>query len=451
MAGSAVEGGVVAYQVGWVIFLGPYAVLAQPIHTAILPEMVTEAREHGLDRVGRSLRWALERMALLVVPVTAGMVALAVPAMRLVPFGETGDQGGELLAAAVAGLAVGPAALRGFLLLARGYYALGDSRTPGSCRWARRRAGVAVMAVGALTLDGAARIAVLGLAHSLAYTVGVAVLGVGLARRTGSSLWPAALGRVVAVSVVVGRAAWAVSGALLGDDPGPAGRPRRGGRRRLVGAALVLGGLPGARGPLGADHPPERAPGPSRWRRAWCEPAAAVRSPGWWLLALATPWPWPGAARRRPAGRRRRSTGCWSSRCPAWTGTTPRPPTCRTSTSSRGAPRWPTWPPASGGAPPPPPTPTSRWGPAPGRSRRLVDTAVAVDPDETYGGVPASELLERRLGEVPAGIAYLAIGPAIDANEHSPFGAEVGSLGDRLAGAGSTGRWWPTPTPWRAS
>src|SRR5512132_505963 len=54
VAGSAVEGGVVAYQVGWVIFLAPYAVLAQPIHTAILPEMVTEAREHGPDRVARS-------------------------------------------------------------------------------------------------------------------------------------------------------------------------------------------------------------------------------------------------------------------------------------------------------------------------------------------------------------------------------------------------------------
>jgi len=65
-----------------------------------------------------------------------------------------------------------------------------------------------------------------------------------------------------------------------------------------------------------------------------------------------------------------------------------------------------------------------------------VDTAVAVDADETYGGVPASELVERRLGRVTPGIAYLAIGPAIDDNEHSPFGAEVGSLGDRLADAG---------------
>ncbi|HET8620794.1 MAG TPA: hypothetical protein VFM27_17625 [Acidimicrobiales bacterium] len=66
----------------------------------------------------------------------------------------------------------------------------------------------------------------------------------------------------------------------------------------------------------------------------------------------------------------------------------------------------------------------------------LVDTAVAVDPDETYGGVPAAELLERRLGAVPEGVAYLGIGPATDVNDESSFGAEVGSLGDRLAAAG---------------
>ena len=65
-----------------------------------------------------------------------------------------------------------------------------------------------------------------------------------------------------------------------------------------------------------------------------------------------------------------------------------------------------------------------------------VDTAVAVEPDETYGGVPASELLERRLGQVPDGIAYLGIGAAIDANDRSAFGAEVGTLGDHLDDAG---------------
>jgi hypothetical protein len=77
---------------------------------------------------------------------------------------------------------------------------------------------------------------VLGLGHSVAYAVGVVVLGVVLTRRTGGALWPAALGRVVAVSAAVGVAAWAVSGAVLGDDSA-----------RLADLAVVAGlGLTGA-------------------------------------------------------------------------------------------------------------------------------------------------------------------------------------------------------------
>jgi hypothetical protein len=66
----------------------------------------------------------------------------------------------------------------------------------------------------------------------------------------------------------------------------------------------------------------------------------------------------------------------------------------------------------------------------------LVDMAVAVDRDETYGGVPTAEILERRLGYVPAGIAYLAMGAAVDANDDSAFGADIGTLGDALSDAG---------------
>ncbi len=213
--GGAVEGGVIAYQVAWVIFLAPYAVLAQPIHTAILPELVTEAREHGLGRVAASLRWALERMAVLVIPATAGLMALALPAMRLVPTGDGGAEGSEVLAAAIVGLAIGLLPYSAFLLLARGYYALGDSRTPGLVSVACAVAGVGVMVAGSVTVDGAALIFVLGLGHSVAYTIGLVVLGVGLVRRTGASLRPAALGRVTAISVVVGLAMWGVSRVLL--------------------------------------------------------------------------------------------------------------------------------------------------------------------------------------------------------------------------------------------
>jgi putative peptidoglycan lipid II flippase len=230
VAGSAVEGGVVAYQVAWVCFLAPYAILAQPIHTAILPELVAEARDDDLVRFRASVRWSLERMALLVVPVTAALMALALPAMRVVSFGAVSAEGPGLLAAGLAALAVGLLPYGAFLLLARAYYALGDSRTPGLVSLTVGLAGVVVMVVGALTTEGAARVAVLGLGHSFAYLLGTIVLGRRLARRVGGSLWPHALGRVVALSSAVGAAAWLVAREAVAAGDG-----------RAVHAAVVTG------------------------------------------------------------------------------------------------------------------------------------------------------------------------------------------------------------------
>jgi putative peptidoglycan lipid II flippase len=216
---SGVEGGVVAYQVGWVFFLAPYAVLAQPIHTAILPEMVTEARDDGLEQVGLSLRWALERIGLFILPVTAAMMALALPAMRLVAVGAIKGSGVGLLAASVAGLAAGLYAYSSFLLFSRGYYALDESRFPGLVALGSAVVGVVLMALAAAFLDGTDRLVALGLAHSAAYTVGAVTLAVGLHRRTGASLWPAAIGRMVGLSAAAGVLMWAGSRWALDDDP----------------------------------------------------------------------------------------------------------------------------------------------------------------------------------------------------------------------------------------
>ena len=239
---SGVEGGVVAYQVGWVFFLAPYAVLAQPIHTAILPEMVAEARDHGLGQVALSLRWALERIGLFILPVTAAMMALALPAMRLVAVGAIKGSGVGLLAAAVAGLAAGLYPYSSFLLFSRGYYALGESRFPGLVALGSAVVGVGLMALAAVSLDGTDRLVALGLAHSAAYTVGALTLAVGLRRRTGTSLWPAALGRMVALSAGSGVAIWVASRWALDTDPSRIADLLTLGVLGAAGGAIVVGG-----------------------------------------------------------------------------------------------------------------------------------------------------------------------------------------------------------------
>jgi putative peptidoglycan lipid II flippase len=239
--GNSVEGGTVAYQVAWVFFLAPYGVLAQPIHTAILPELSLDAVRNDLDAFARSLRWSLDAMAMLVVPVSAAMIALARPGMIVVAFGEATGNGVDLLTAGVASLAIGLFPYGAFLLLARAYYALGDSRTPAIVAIATGVVGAIAMGVGALVTEGAARVAALGIGHTVAYVTGCVVLCIGLSRRTGHAIIPRALPRALAWSAVLGVAGWSIAYTI--DPGGRLESAALGAVIGVAGAALYLLGV----------------------------------------------------------------------------------------------------------------------------------------------------------------------------------------------------------------
>jgi putative peptidoglycan lipid II flippase len=253
--GNSVEGGTVAYQVAWVFFLAPYGVLAQPIHTAILPELSLDAARNDLDAFARSLRWSLDAMAMLVVPVSAAMIALARPGMIVVAFGEASENGVELLTAGVASLAIGLFPYGAFLLLARAYYALGDSRTPAIVAIATGVVGVVAMGVGALLTEGAARVAALGIGHTVAYVTGSVVLCIGLSRRTGHAVLPRALPRALAWSAVLGVVGWWVARTI--DPAGRLENVALGAVIAIAGAALYLLGVRATGGRVVRGRVPE--------------------------------------------------------------------------------------------------------------------------------------------------------------------------------------------------
>jgi len=182
------------------------------VHTAILSDLAREAGEPGA--FARSVRWALDNMVVLVVPVSALLIALAYPTMRVVAFGGAArGNGAQLLAAGLASLAAGLVVYSAFLLFARAYYSLGDSRTPALVALVSGLIGVAVMIGGGRAFHGAATVGMLGVGHSIAYLVAAVVLGVGLHRRTGS-VWPPALVPSIIAITPFAVVAWWVGAAV---------------------------------------------------------------------------------------------------------------------------------------------------------------------------------------------------------------------------------------------
>lgn len=250
--GAGVEGGVVAYRVAFYVFLAPYGIFAQPIHTTIQPELAHDADEGDLGAFGRDLRWSFGALAVVVVPVAAAMVALALPAMQVLAFGQAdvGD-GVELMAAGIAGLALGLPAYGLFRLLAGAWYALDDSRTPAVAAIGSSLVGVLLMVALTPATDGAARVFALGLGHSAGFLVGSAMLAILLRHRHHVGLWVRSLPAVLALSAVVAVAAW-----LLVRAWSPDGRLTTAicllavgflGVTAYYGAARGLGLLPGPR------------------------------------------------------------------------------------------------------------------------------------------------------------------------------------------------------------
>ena len=221
IAGGAVEGGVVAYQVGWFFFLAPYGIIAQPIHTTILPELVGEHASGDLAAFSASLRWALDSMCVLLVPLTMLCVALSVPAMSVLAFGQAdaGD-GVELLAASLASLGLGLLPYGAFFLLARAWYVLGDSRTPAIVGGLGALVGVAIMAAAAVFSTGTSTIFWLGIAHSVAFLLGTIVLLVALRRRIGEWVLPGLLLPTAATAAVIGVGVWFAYDAWSPDGRG---------------------------------------------------------------------------------------------------------------------------------------------------------------------------------------------------------------------------------------
>lgn len=230
---NRVEGGVVAYQIAFTVFLLPFAVGAHPILTAVYPRLVTHAAARRWRAFADAVSASGANLVFLVAPAAALLVAVGRPALTLVRLGRLDAAGTSLAARVVAAYALGLLGYAGLQLLTRASYAIGDTRSP-----ALVNAGVAVGgSVLMLVLFGLAsgddRVVVLGLAHSVAMVGGAAVLLGVVGRRVGERcLAVATLARAVGCAMAGGLTA-----RLVADRFGGGGR---------LGAALAVAVASGA-------------------------------------------------------------------------------------------------------------------------------------------------------------------------------------------------------------
>jgi putative peptidoglycan lipid II flippase len=240
------------YNYGSMLFQLPYGILGVSLLTAIMPRMSRHAAAGEMDSVKHDMAVANRLSTVALLPVTAAMIALAIPlAVVTAKYGKVEPSDARILAFTLAAFAIGLLPLAVTLVQMRVFYAMKDGRTPTLINLAMVVVRIPLLLACRLLPD-AWVVPGLALAMSVSYLIGVLVGEVWLRARfgpMGSGRTLAVVGKVALASAAGGVAAWFVVQRLL-PDGGPAGLSVGGAVLRLVvggviglavvGAALLL-------------------------------------------------------------------------------------------------------------------------------------------------------------------------------------------------------------------
>lgn len=208
---NRIAGGVVAFQLAMNFYFLPIALAATPVALSLAPRlsrMAGDSREF-VDTYLQGLTFAL----FLAIPAAAGYLVLSGPLAQAISYGGFDAGGGSpLVAAALAGLAIGVVAETVFMVTTYAYYARNDTTTPLRAMVVQVLVGLCVAAA-ALFVDGPAALLLLGLSLSIGGLVASWYLARRLVRgtpradasnpRTGRTVL-----RILGVAAVTALASW---------------------------------------------------------------------------------------------------------------------------------------------------------------------------------------------------------------------------------------------------
>ncbi|MFF7576954.1 murein biosynthesis integral membrane protein MurJ [Streptomyces sp. ok210] len=183
---QGVAGGVgyTAYSYAYQLWVVPQGIVTVSLVTALMPRMSRAAAEGDLAGVRRDVSYALRTTAAVVVPAAGALFALAPWVMGAVfGYGRTGTADITVMAGMMMAFAPGLIAFSGQYVLSRGFYAMGDTRTPFLLNLVIAGFNAGLSGVAYLMLP--ARWAVTGMAaaYSVALFAGFAVTAYVLHRR----------------------------------------------------------------------------------------------------------------------------------------------------------------------------------------------------------------------------------------------------------------------------
>ncbi|MFE9555304.1 murein biosynthesis integral membrane protein MurJ [Streptomyces sp. NPDC006703] len=216
--------GYTAYTNAYVLWMVPHGIVTVSLVTALMPRMSRASADGDLAAVRRDLSYALRTCAAVIVPAACALLALAPWILGSVfEYGRTDAADITVMAGMLMAFAPGLIALSGQYVLSRGFYALGDTRTPFLLNLVIAGANAALTAVAYLVLP--ARWAVTGIAgaYSVALFAGLAATAYTLNRRLGGGPLlrsPALLAQLRLVLAGVPAAALAHAAARAADPLG---------------------------------------------------------------------------------------------------------------------------------------------------------------------------------------------------------------------------------------
>jgi putative peptidoglycan lipid II flippase len=128
---NRVRGGVAAYQWAYAFFYLPHALFAIPVFNVLFTAMSEHVARDEVHSFGERMRDGLGMLTFILLPVAAALLVVSGPLSTVTLYYGAMDAGGAALVGRVLlGFALGLPAYSVFLTLTRGFYAIGDTRTP---------------------------------------------------------------------------------------------------------------------------------------------------------------------------------------------------------------------------------------------------------------------------------------------------------------------------------